>query len=112
MEEKETLMNEYSVIENEIKDINLKINEKIVEELKKLDVLNERKEKLKENIKKFMEEQEITKLENNLMKITYKEPYVRSSVDSKKLKEQYEEVYLDCLKKVNVSSSVSIKIKD
>ena len=81
MEEKETLMNEYSVIENEIKDINLKINEKIVEELKKLDVLNERKEKLKENIKKFMEEQEITKLENNLMKITYKEPYVRPNVD-------------------------------
>jgi hypothetical protein len=45
------------------------------------------------------------------MTITYIEPTMRVSVDQKKLKQEYEEVYLECVKESSVKSSIRIKVK-
>ncbi|MBR5795390.1 MAG: hypothetical protein IKY26_04550 [Erysipelotrichaceae bacterium] len=66
--------------------------------------------KLKESLLKAMEENGIKSFENDFVKITYKAPTVRSSVDTQALKEQG--LYDSFVKESPVKSSVVITWRD
>jgi len=71
-----------------------------------------KKDEMKEVIKESMEKHDVKKFENDILTITYIAPFTRVDIDKDKLKEQYEVVYLDCLKETPVKSSVRIKVKE
>ena len=69
-------------------------------------------QELKEQIKTAMEENGTKKFENDYIAITYVAPTTRNTVDSTKLKEEFTDVYNQCLKTSDVKSSVRIKTKE
>jgi len=79
--------------------------------LYKIDELELQKERMMELIKQGMEEADIKKIDSDFFTITYIEPTTRVSIDQKKLKEHYEEVYIECTKESQVKSSIRIKVK-
>ena len=66
---------------------------------------------LREQLCKKMEEQGIKSWETDNLRVTYVAPVDRLSVDSKKLKEKYPQVYSECQKMSKIKSSVRIAIK-
>lgn len=66
---------------------------------------------LKENLLKAMEKHDIKKWDNEVMIVTYVAPTTRTSIDSKKLKEDMPEVVEKYSKTSNVKSSIRIKLK-
>ncbi|MEG0872958.1 MAG: hypothetical protein RSD14_04920 [Clostridia bacterium] len=69
------------------------------------------KKELKERLKQIMEEHNLSTFENEYLKVSYKKPSIRKTVDSKKLKEECPEVYDAYCKESNVSSSISLEVK-
>lgn len=108
----EELLIKYSNNELEIGKIEEQISIVIADLQNKQKELINKNEELKEQIKLSMEENEVKKYENDFISITYVAPTTKNTVDSKKLKEEYEEIYNKCLKISNVKSSIRIKIKD
>lgn len=70
-----------------------------------------KKEEMKTSLKEAMENNNVKKFENDIISVTYVAPTTRVGVDTEKLKTEYEEVYLDCLKETSVKSSIRLKIK-
>ena len=66
---------------------------------------------MREQLLVAMEETNVKKLENDILTITYVEPTTRVGVDTDKLKTEFEEIYLQCLKETPVKASVRIKLK-
>ena len=106
----ELLVN-YQENELKIKEFEEKISLAISGLKEQQEILQKQNDEIKEKIKQTMEEQDIKKYENDILTITYVAPTKRNTVDTTKLKEQYEEVYLDCLKETDVKSSIRIKVK-
>lgn len=114
------LKNELTLInlESEKEDL-LKQNIELYEKLKQIekqenaikDFQEELKIQIKNQMEKIYEETGNDVIENQYIRIKYTAPYDKIIVDNEKLKKEYEEVYLDCLKKSNVKSSVRITIK-
>ena len=73
--------------------------------------LKETNEKIKQEIMTSMENNEIKKYENDFISITYVAPTTKNTVDTKKLKEEYTDIYNKCLKTSNVKASLRIKVK-
>ncbi|MEG0282939.1 MAG: hypothetical protein RR662_07170 [Clostridia bacterium] len=69
-------------------------------------------EELKEKIKLAMEENNTKKYETNLISITYVAETTRNTVDSAKLKANFEDIYNECLKTSKVKSNIRIKVKE
>lgn len=106
----ELLVN-YQENELKIKEFEEKISLAISGLKEQQEILQKQNDEIKEKIKQTMEEQDIKKYENDILTITYVAQTKRNTVDTTKLKEQYEEVYLDCLKETDVKSSIRIKVK-
>lgn len=68
-------------------------------------------EKLKTGLLELMKTNGVKKFENEFIRLTYKEPTARTSIDSKKLKEEMPEVYEIYKKESEVKESILIKIK-
>ena len=67
---------------------------------------------VKEALKHAMEERGIYEpLEDDYIKITYRKATTRTTVDSKKLKEELPDIYEEYSKTSNVASSISIEAK-
>jgi len=67
---------------------------------------------VKEAIKQVMEQNNLIEpYEDDFIKISYKKPTTRTTVDSKRLKEELPDVYNEYSKISNVSSSISIEAK-
>lgn len=66
---------------------------------------------LREELVKQMKEQKVKTFETDKLKITYVEPSVRNTVDTKILQQFYPMQYLNCLKKTTVKEQVKITIK-
>lgn len=108
----EDLLQLYSNNELQIAEVEKQISLAVADLQKKQQELTSKNEELKEQIKKAMEENEVKKYENDFISITYVAPTTRNTVDSAKLKAQFEDVYNQCLKTSNVKSSVRIKVKE
>lgn len=71
---------------------------------------------LKAKIKTAMEENGIDKgfnveTEEGSLKVTYRKPTTRTTLDSKKIKEELPDIYEEYSKTSNVSSSISISVE-
>lgn len=66
---------------------------------------------LKEKLKEAMENNNVTKLEFGELKVSYRNASTRTTVDSKKLKEELPDIYEEYSKTSNVSSSISISVE-
>lgn len=73
--------------------------------------MEEKTKEIKEALKNAMEKYDVSKYENEFIKVTYKSASTRITVDSKKLKEDLPGIYEEYSKIVNVSSYVNIEIK-
>lgn len=108
----EELLALYANNELELGKIEEQISIAIAELQNKQQELQTKNEEIKEQIKLAMEQNEVKKYENDYISITYVAPTTRTTVDSKLLKEKYEDIYNECSKTSNVKSSLRIKIKD
>lgn len=68
-------------------------------------------EKLKTGLLELMKANGVKKFENDFIRLTYKEPTTRVSIDSKRLKEEQPEIYENYKKESEVKESILIKIK-
>ena len=68
-------------------------------------------EKLKTGLLELMKTNGVKKFENEFIRLTYKEPTTRTSIDSKKLKEEMPDVFDKFKKESEVKESILIKIK-
>lgn len=105
------LLDEFQSNELRIQEYEAKISLAISGMKEQQEILQKQNEELKEKIKLAMEQNNIKKYENDMLSITYISPSKRKSVDATKLKEEYEDIYLECLKEINVKSSIRIKLK-
>lgn len=79
----------------------------LMKELKKKAIEFQQMEKtLKEQLVKAMRENHIKQFENDVVSITYKLPYTRTSVDSKKLKSELPSIWQEYAKHTEVKESV------
>lgn len=108
----EELLALYANNELELGKIEEQISIAIAELQNKQQELQTKNEEIKEQIKLAMEQNEVKKYENDYISITYVASTTRTTVDSKLLKEKYEDIYNECSKTSNVKSSLRIKIKD
>lgn len=106
------LMNIYQNNELELGKIEEQISLAIKDLQDKQKKLVDKNEEIKEKLKLAMEENQIKSYENAYLKITYIAPTTRVTVDSKKLKEKYSDIYQECTKISNVKSSIRIKVKE
>ena len=74
--------------------------------------LSAKNEEIKVKIKNVMEEKGITGYDNEYLSITYVAPFTKKTVDSKELKSKYPDIYEECSKISEVSSSIRIKVKE
>lgn len=70
--------------------------------------LEEKQNAWKESCKQVMRDNSIKKFDNDVMSITYVAPTQKEGVDSKKLKENFPDVYNSCLKISQVKDSVRV----
>lgn len=108
----DNLLKIYSNNELEINNIEEKITVMIKDLQDKRTKLEESNNQIKEQIKQQMEVNNIKKYDNDYMSITYVAATQRVTVDSKKLKEKYNEIYNECSKVSDVKASIRIKVKE
>ncbi len=77
-------------------------------EMLKMELLEKQ---LKEEIKEAMEKNNVTSLEFGELKIKYRSATTRTSLDSKKLKEELPDIYEEYSKTSEVASSISISVE-
>ena len=91
------------------------VEAKITKAIAKLETqkktIAEKNAEIREKLKLAMEEKGITGYDNDYLSITYVAPYTKTTVDSKLLKEKYEDIYNECSKTSEVKSSIRIKVK-
>lgn len=66
---------------------------------------------VKEKLKQAMEDNGVLNYEDDFIKVIYKKAYTKSSVDTKRLKEDLPDIYEEYSKTTNVSSSISVETK-
>lgn len=66
---------------------------------------------VKEKLKQAMEDNGVLNYEDDFIKVIYKKAYTKSSVDTKRLKEDLPDIYEEYSKITNVSSSISVETK-
>jgi regulator of replication initiation timing len=103
------------IAENINEDVMLSKTLQVFKAIEALD--NEKKqldaefEKLKTGLLDLMKANGVKKFENDFIRLTYKEPTTRTSLDSKKLKEEMPDVFDKYKKESEVKESILIKIK-
>lgn len=103
------------IVENINEDVMLSKTLQVCKAIETLE--NEKKqldaefEKLKTGLLELMKANGVKKFENEFIRLTYKEPTIRISLDSKKLKEEMPDVFENYKKESKVKESILIKIK-
>ena len=108
----ENLLIEFTNNELELEKLEQQMSALIIDLQKKHLKLQDKNDEIREQIKTSMEKRNIKKYENDFIAITYIAPTTRTTVDSKKLKEKYIDIYNECSKINDVKSSIRISIKN
>lgn len=98
-------------IENEIAILDPLVSEKVADFERKIKLLKEEEDKLKEAILKEMEENQIIKLDTPELLISYVASTDRETFDSKTFKADHQDLYDEYVKMSPVKSSIRIKVK-
>lgn len=101
-------------VENGQLQVAQEIISEIVEFEKTKKEFEKKQNEFKELLIKAMEENNIKqfKSESDGLTITYVAPTTRIGVDNKKLQEEYEDIYLQCLKETPIKASIRIKVDE
>lgn len=99
------------VLDDEIETNMITITKQINEYDKAVKILKAEQDKIKELIIKAMKEQGIKSIKNDFFSIAYIPEQARITVDSKKLKTDYPQVYTECVKLSKVKEQLKITIK-
>ncbi len=91
--------------------LSLETKNKIIELEKTAKAIKEEQDKMRNAILEEMEKRNIIKLDSDELSITYKAPTYKETFDSKKLKEDNEELYNKYIKISPVKSSILVKVK-
>lgn len=78
----------------------------LVQQIKEL---NTQKEKLSKGLLKLMQDNDVKTYKGEYITLSRKAASTREDIDKKKLKEEYPEVYADCMKITNISESLQIR---
>lgn len=106
------LLVQYANNELQVEEINNKISEVIADLKSKQENLENINKEIKEKILATMEENGEKKFENEFISITYVASTTRTTIDSKKLKDEQPQIFEQYSKISNVKSSVRIKVKN
>lgn len=98
-------------IENEIAILDPLVSERVADFERKIKLLKEEEDKLKEEILKEMEKNQILKIDTPDILISYIAPTDRETFDSKTFREENQELYDEYVKMTPVKSSIRIKVK-
>ena len=104
-------MNDLVKVENGKIVVAQEFTKKYVEFQKKALEMKLMEKEVSEELKKAMEENGILGFEDDFIKVTYRKATTRTTIDSKRLKEEKPEIAEEYSKTSNVSSSVSIEVK-
>lgn len=88
------------------------VSSKIAEFEKTMKEMKKKEDELREQILREMEEKGIKCVDSKEITITYKYPSTRETFDSKKFKEEHQDLYDEFINISNIKSSISIKLKD
>jgi len=112
------LLKDGTPLENSLVGVDSELAE-LYETEKLIQAIEQQKKDIEETAKQMrsaivekMKEQGLTKFENDKIIISYIAPTTAQIVDSKKLKEEYKEVYEKCLKDSVKSEQIRIKLKE
>lgn len=105
------LMLELVESEKDMAIVEAKITKAIAKFEQQKKLIAEKNTEIREKLKLAMEEKGITGYDNDYLSIAYVAPYTKTTVDSKLLKEKYEDIYNECSKTSEVKSSIRIKVK-
>lgn len=92
-----------------LKCLNPNAIQELNETLTAIEIMEEKIKGIKEQILKEMEERQINQIKLGKRVISYIAPTTRESVDSKKLKNEYPEIWAKCRKESKINSSIRIK---
>lgn len=87
------------------------IEDELIKGMTFVEELNAKIDELKAKLLTAMETNGVKQWKTDRMTITRTEPSIRYTVDSKKLKAKYEDVYNDCLKSNETKAGIRITIK-
>lgn len=104
-------MNELIKIENDKGLLDPLVAEKIVKFEKAMKQLKKQEDDLKDAILKEMEAKNIIKLDTDDLAITYVASTDRETFDSKKFKEEHQDLYDEYVKMTPVKPSIRLKVK-
>lgn len=106
-------MNDLVKVENGKIVVAQEIIDAIVEFEKKALQIKLQQEELKQNLKEAMEQHGITEWTspNGELKVTYRKPSIRTTIDSTRLKNELPDIYEEYSKTSEVASSISIKVE-
>lgn len=78
---------------------------------KQKDVLDKKDKEVREALKTKMAEFDVKSFKSDILDVTYVAPTTKTTIDSKKLKEEQPKIYAKYSKTSNVSASVRISVK-
>ena len=98
-------------VENEIAILDPLVSERVADFERKIKLLKEEEDKLKEEILKEMEKNQILKIDTPDILISYIAPTDRETFDSKTFRVNHGDLYDEYVKMTPVKSSIRIKVK-
>lgn len=98
-------------IENDKALLNNETSKKIAEFERQMKFIKEKEDELKTSILKEMEDKNIIKVDTDDLIISYIASSDRESFDSKKFKEEHQDLYDEYVKMTPVKSSIRIKVR-
>jgi len=104
-------MEELIVVQNDVALLNIDASKTILEIENQIKYLKEKEELIKQVVLEEMERKNILKLEDNSLMINYIAPSNRETFDSRKFKQEHQDLYDEYIKISPVKSSIRIKIK-
>lgn len=104
-------MEELIVVQNDVALLNIDASKTIIEIENQIKYLKEKEELIKQVVLEEMERKNILKLEDNSLIINYIAPSNRETFDSRKFKQEHQDLYDEYIKISPVKSSIRIKIK-
>ena len=96
----------------EITEVEAQINTLVADHKVRLEKLQERDRNLRDELKEAMKREGIKKYDSEYLTLTYIAESNRTSIDTKKLKEEKPELWNEYSKTTPVADSVRIKIKE
>lgn len=99
------------VVDNEFKLAYEKAELELIELENHYKIVEKNAKEMRAKLLEIMEQQKVKSFETDNIKITYVAPVDRITVDSKKLKAQYPQIYSECQKLSKVSASIRVTIK-